>query len=48
MRAEIATRRLWRTAVLALLATPQAMAAAPDGSLDRTVLPIQEPARPLY
>jgi len=47
MRANNAAPFLRRAAMLALLAVPQAMAAtAPP--LDRTVLPIAEPARPVY
>jgi arylsulfatase len=40
--------RLAGTAVLAVLTAASAGAAAGDAALDRTVLPIQEPARPLY
>jgi arylsulfatase len=42
------TARLAGTAVLAVLTAASAAAAAGDAALDRTVLPVQEPARPLY
>jgi arylsulfatase len=42
------TARLAGTAVLAVLTAASAAAAAGDVVLDRTVLPVPEPARPLY
>ena len=42
------TARLAGTAVLAVLAAASAAAGQSDTALDRTVLPVPEPARPLY